>query len=104
MIATQVKLGEAIEKIHINYKKEPKQRLKQSDRLEIFLNDFKENWNAFVENHAKLDAQKDQLVEQPYFQRNYYSKIKLIFNAMNSDIKLRGSFIRNDLQFKASGL
>lgn len=69
LIATQVKIGEAIEKTHVSYKKEPKRRLKQGNRLEEWLTDLKENWDAFVDNHAKLDVHKDQLIEQPYFQR-----------------------------------
>lgn len=93
IIKTQVQIGESIEKIHIGYKKEPKQRLGVGKKLEQWAQKLRVQWDLFVENHATLDARKDELIDEPYFQRNYHARIKLIFNAMNVDIQLRGSFI-----------
>lgn len=93
LIKTQVQVGESIEKIHVGYKKEPKQRLTIGRKLANWAEKLRTQWDLFVENHATLDARKDEIVDEPYFQQNYYSRIKLIFNAMNADIQLRGSFI-----------
>lgn len=93
LIKAQVQVGEAIEKIHVGYKKEPKQRLAIGKKLEAWAEKLRAQWDIFVENHATLDARKDEIIDEPYFQQNYYSRIKLIFNAMNADIQLRGSFI-----------
>lgn len=93
IVKKQVEIGETIAKLHENYKKEGK-RLKKKERLTEWQTILNERWDEFTTNHAVLDGYNDEWKNnQMYFKDNYYGRIRLIYNAMLSDIQLKGSFI-----------
>lgn len=80
-IPEQEELGAAIEKIFVNYKKEPKAR-KNAERLHKIKSELELSWNTFQMNNEAILSSEESKTSK-YYQENYFDKIKIIYVECN---------------------
>lgn len=81
LITKQQKLGESIERLQINFKKDSDSR-KTEEYFKKKLSNLEELWSAFNMNHAILKSY--EATENAYFQNAYYDVIKEMLTATRS--------------------
>lgn len=84
----QVSLGEAIENLRNNFKKEPIRRL-TAERLREFAVKLHDNIEKFIVNHNELIDNERELLNNSYFVNNYFQNIELLYTSCKSEYSIK---------------
>lgn len=87
LLAKQEVLAKQLEAKRIGYKKEPKRRLRDIERLKGWHDSIQAIWIELDEGNNQLLEHEDQLHATEYFTENRFAKSKLYYNDMVHNIR-----------------
>lgn len=88
-IQQQEETAAKLEKLFVNYRKEPKRYLKRIDRLTEWYDRLRELWDEYSKQNNVLSQEEEQFIQTDYFKERCFDKMKLKYENMFSNLKLR---------------
>lgn len=86
-LTAQTEVEKAIEKVFINFKKEPKRGLNKIHRVKQWYDRVEELYKQFWLNHEELTKNETEFFESEYFTSKKFEAIQTQYNNMTTKIK-----------------
>lgn len=86
-VTQQEALAAKIDTLRTNYKKEPKRRLKNINRLRQWMVKLEDYWGDFSAMHDELQQGREILADTEYQKTNVFENIKLKYEDMKANLR-----------------